>query len=129
LQEIVIPDSVKHIDRDAFKNCDALIQTENGVFYVNNWVVGFDNAVVDVVLRSNTVGICSYAFQSAPNLVRVTLPATVKYIGESAFSNINSLKEIIFDGTKEEWEAVEKGLYWMSSSNNAVIVFAKDANT
>lgn len=74
-----------------------------------------------------------YYYACLPNETEVIIPATVKYIGSSAFYCRGSLKrivfgnavkqigsivfgncgveEIIFPGTREEWEAIDKGEY------------------
>ena len=88
LTSINIPDSVTSIGHafyPAFVGCDQLIQVENGVSYVDKWVVDFDNSIANVSLRENTVGIGPNAFAYCSNLVSITIPHSVMYIGDSAF--------------------------------------------
>lgn len=48
------------------------------------------------------------------SLKKILIPHSVVEIGNDAFSDCVLLKEIIFDGTKSEWEKVEKGYRWKS---------------
>lgn len=48
------------------------------------------------------------------SLKKILIPHSVVEIGNEAFSDCVLLKEIIFDGTKSEWEKVEKGYRWKS---------------
>ena len=70
IQSINIPSSIFSIGRDAFKDCTALIQKENGIHYVDNWVIGCDNNITSAVLRNNTVGIGKYAFSGSYSSLR-----------------------------------------------------------
>lgn len=41
------------------------------------------------------------------NLTSLTLPSTLTSIGECAFDECDNLKEITFNGTVEQWNAIE----------------------
>ena len=84
LKSVTIPDSVRHISRDAFWRCDGPIQIENGISYVDKWVIGCDESVTSAMLRENTVGIADSAFFGC-GLTSITIPDTVIAIGNSAF--------------------------------------------
>ena len=47
-----------------------------------------------------------------PSLKSILLPASVTKIGKRAFEECESLKEFVFAGTMQQWEAVEKGKDW-----------------
>ncbi len=92
--DITIPDSVTSIDVNAFTDCVNLIQTENGVSYVDKWVIDCDSAVTEVVLRSDTKGIAAYAFNLCRSLNSVKLPDGITGIGNRAFEGCRSLTSI-----------------------------------
>ncbi len=94
LTSITIPNSVTSIMNDTFKGCYKLIQTENGVSYVDKWIIGCDNAISSVIIRDNTVGIGEWALSNCNKLTNITLPNSVTSIGGSAFKGCNGLTSI-----------------------------------
>ncbi len=125
LVEINIPDSVTYIGAKAFADCYYLVEVENNVSYVDNWAVEFEHGFVDVTLREGTVGIARSTFEMVGVLERLTIPSSVKYIGEYAFFSNTILKEIVFDGTQAEWDAVQKEENWDRYLSGTKIVFSK----
>ena len=126
LQEIEIPDSVKQIGENAFAFCTKLIQAENGIGYVDTWAVVYDDSVSHIVLKDGTVGVIEKLLNGSETLVSVTVPRSVKYIGAGTFARLYNLKEIIYMGTREEWDAIEKGEGWDQNSNEYSIIFASE---
>ncbi len=98
LTGITIPDSVTSIGSDAFSGCTGLIQVENGVSYVDRWVVDCDEAAADVSLRKNTVGIAAGAFADCENLATIT-----------------------FAGTQEQWKELAKGKDWDKNTGKYIV--------
>ncbi len=123
LRELEIPDSVKSIGENAFDFCEMLIEIENDICYVGKWAVDYDRYASDIVVRDGTVGIADKLFYEYGRVVRVTLPNSIKYIGARSFADNSNLKGIVFKGTAEEWEAVQKGEYWDQYSNWYSILF------
>lgn len=76
--ELVIPDSVKKIDNQAFYGCDKL---------------------TSVVIPDSVTEIDSYAFDSCKGLVEVTIGKSVSTIGTGAFDQCSSLKTINYNAT------------------------------
>lgn len=113
LIKINIPDSVTKIGSRAFQGCDGIIQSENGVQYVDKWVIHSDTSVTNVTLRNNTIGIGPNAFPQCTALESITVPSSVKFINEYAFVNCVGLTEIIYSDTKNQWkEAIIREPLW-----------------
>ena len=93
LKSIIIPDSVTSIGERAFYGTN-LIQKENGVSYVDRWVVDCDSSLKQVQLRDNTVGIASGAFSGYSGLTSIIIPDSVTSIGDDAFNGCTSLTSI-----------------------------------
>ena len=55
------------------------------------------------------------------NVTSITIPNSVISIGDAAFSLCESLKELTFEGTVEEWNTISKGASWDSSAGNYTI--------
>ena len=94
LTSIDIPAEVTSIGGYAFFGCTDLIQIENGVDYVDKWVVGCDDSVRGVTLRSDTVGIGGKAFDMCMGLTSITIPDSVTSIGDHAFSGCTRLPSV-----------------------------------
>ncbi|MBQ7335217.1 MAG: leucine-rich repeat protein [Clostridia bacterium] len=58
------------------------------------------------------VAISAEAFRDCKQITNFVIPASVRKIGERAFDGCTSLKRIIFNGTMEQWDAIEKGARW-----------------
>ena len=61
-------------------------------------VVGVDPMATEVVLHDGTVKITSDAFDNATALLSLSIPASVKEIGNAAFSGCDKLQSITVDG-------------------------------
>ena len=61
-----------------------------------------------------TIG--DYAFRYCEDLTSVEIPDSVTTIGYYAFSYCNKLETVIYNGTKQEWEAIE-----ISSGNQPLL--------
>ncbi len=105
LTSITIPSSVTSIGSYAFSECDRIIQIENGISYVDKWVIDCDTSVTNVSLRSDTVGIGSSAFYKCSSLESITIPSSVTGIASSAFAYCSSLKTVAF-GEESKLESI-----------------------
>ena len=94
LTSISIPNSVTGIGSNAFEGCIEIIQKDNGVYYVDKWVIGCDITMQTVELRPDTIGICDYAFYNCTKLTSIIIEDKVRHIGEDAFWKCTSLNNI-----------------------------------
>ena len=97
LTSVTIPDSVIVIGSYAFTGCSKLFEEENGIYYVDNWVVDSDHGLYDITLRYGTRGIAEYAFSGdlpMSPIYSVTIPDSVRVICSNAFSSFDSLTEV-----------------------------------
>lgn len=87
LTTLTIPDKVTWVGTGVFSGCDKLVVEENGVRYVDKWVVDCDTSVTDVVLRKNTKGIAFEAFTYCHNLKTISIPSGVSDVTKHMFSD------------------------------------------
>ena len=69
-----------------------------------------------VIIPEGVTSIGDYAFSISIKLSYVERPRSLKIIGTRAFQHCRRLDWISYAGTKEEWEAVEKGQILESSN-------------
>ncbi len=93
LTEISIPDSVINIGADAFLNTRIEKEQQDGIYYMDNWAVGCVSTLSTVILREGTVGIMANAFRDN-GILNISIPNTVKSIGDNAFKNCSYLENI-----------------------------------
>ena len=68
--------------------------------------------LTSITIPDTVVSIGESAFSFCTELTSITLPESLVSIGDTALYACESLTSITFNGTKAEWEAVEKGDRW-----------------
>ena len=87
LKRIVLPDTLQVIERFAFYGCPI---------------------ASPLVFPSALTTIETSAFRNCTTIEQVTLPASIKYIEMFAFLD-TGLKEVIYQGTEEQFDKIERG--------------------
>lgn len=86
--------------------------------------LGFSyTGIESVILPEGVTDVGDFAFYRCEKLKTVTLPESVKKINMWAFSGCSKLEKILFTGTPEQWEAIEKGTGWDGKTGNYSVVF------
>ncbi len=131
ISSISLPTTLKKIGIQAFEGCDQIRESEDGVIYVDDWMVGCIQRKnihgvtmdrVDCILREGTVGISDGAFEFSYNEYIVYITESVKYLGEDNFHG--TFGEIRYAGTEGEWETLISGLsaYGLGELNRSFTV-------
>lgn len=76
-----------------------------------------------IYLPNSVTEIWHHSFVDLTNLTEIHIPNTVTFIGLSALPFASDIV-IFFDGTKAEWETIEKDPYWLNNAN--VLIVCKD---
>ena len=100
IESITIPQSVVAIEDSVFVNCKSL---------------------TEVVINEGVKTIGQNVFKGCINLESVTLPESLEALGDEAFSGCHNLTSINYNGTIEQWDAIQKTSYWNSNSGNYTI--------
>lgn len=146
LEKIVLPKSIKFLNKEVFDSCTSLKKIEipyeveelpMGIFkgcknlcelkyskitFLGNesfWGTGFKTFTIPEGVKA----LYDYVFYDCENLETIYLPSTIKTIGERALAECPHLRQIIFNGTAEEWNAIEKDESWLLASDLAVVTF------
>ncbi len=114
-KDSIIPNNVTNVLNSAFSGYEQWLEPENGVYYIDNWVISadYDYDNINIALKENTVGIASLATY---RLEEITIPNSVRYINNYALNANFNLIKIKYQGTMDEWNAIEKGELWAPGS-------------
>jgi len=94
LASISIPESVLSIDSRAFLDTNLSV-TENGVHYIDKWVIGAETDIAEAIIRDGTVGLIDRAFDGCCELTGITMPESIISIGAYAFNNCKTIGNIL----------------------------------
>ena len=113
LESVTIPEGVMSID-SSFMQCDALTSvTILGSVTEGESAFQSCKSLAKVTIGNGVTAIAqSSMFYNCKALTSVTIPSSVTKIGRSAFNDCDSLESVTFQGTKAQWEAIEKEHYY-----------------
>ncbi len=135
--DIVIPGMyngkrVTRIGAGAFQDCSTFKETivlsitsvtvTNGITSIEHGAFAYCTTIKNVVLPSELKIVGDYAFYLLCDMNEIMLPNSVTYIGEYAFYNCDKFKRVVFDGTMEQWNQIEKGREWNQNCGGFVVV-------
>ena len=144
--DVVIPDGVISIGKDAFNGSDKLntITIPSSVTSIGEFAFYGCGELTSVTMLSGVISIGEFAFSNCSKLTSVAVPQSVTYIGESAFFFCNDLtsamipssvttiggnafyfcsklNSIDYNGTVSQWNAIEKGEDWDLGTDDYVV--------
>ena len=100
LKTVTLPDSVKEIGNTAFNS--SVLETVN--------------------LGNGLETIERFAFSNCKNLESIRIPTSVKFIGRGVFQFDDNFKNVYYDCTQAEWDAIEIG-EWNEPLQEATKIF------
>ena len=113
---VSIPSTITSLGEEAFKGIPITeftfpedIQLQELSFFC----FGFTK-ITSLVLPEGLQTINKSAFECCYYLQQLTIPVSVTKIETYAFANCRSFTSIIYKGTKEQWQSIEKGSSWRS---------------
>ena len=111
LTSVSLPDSLKNINEEAFTGCTELLKKENGVVYIDKWVITAtatridaedpNNRETQVALRADTVGFAAGAFKEAEPTTPIILPNGIKVINDWAFYSAKKVPGVVLSNSVE----------------------------
>ncbi len=109
LETISIPNGVKSVGDDAFRECASLSELilPASVTSIGGSAVYSCPAIEYVEINGPVTEIPPYAFTWCGSLTTVCLPASVTVISKAAFNACGALADVYFGGSEEEWALVE----------------------
>lgn len=131
LESFYFPAGLVTLGNTVFNNCGAIkefviaegnpaYESNNGHLYLSSsmaLVRGANNAIIP----SGTLSIEDAAFRRCIGISELSIPLTVTKIGNYIVDD-SSIEKILYEGTEEQWEAIEKTSYW--STDDVVIEYS-----
>ena len=124
---------------DSRENCNAVIETEtntliagckntkipSSVTAIGNNAFDCCKGLTSITIPHGVTDIGVRAFWYCRYLESVIIPNSIRKIGFAAFSDCKSLQKIYFNGTKQQWQKIEKGKDWKRDSPAKIIYTEK----
>ncbi len=125
LTSVKIGQNVKNINSEAFFECGRLnieVAPENSAYSSEDGVL-FDKDKTELIayakdeirpeysIPNGVESIGDYAFHNCENLTSVIIPESVTNIGFSAFRECAGLKDVYYNGNKDNWDALSIAEY------------------
>ena len=110
LTSITIPENITSSGRCAFSGCDSLtsITIPDSVTSIGSSAFENCSGLTSIVIPDSVTSIDHWAFQYCTGLTSATIGNGVKSISRYAFWDCASLKDIYFNGTKDQWNVIKK---------------------
>ena len=122
LSSVNIPSSVDTIGYNAFASTEISSNStnwsDNGL-YIDGWLVNVKNTKIsEFEVKEGTIGVSngsdvSFFPSSARKITKLTLPASLRYIGKNSFKQLTLIKEITLGGSLE---FIKEGAFAVCSS-------------
>ena len=122
LTSVTIGNSVTSIGSSAFYNTayyNDKYNWDKGVLYLSNCLIDTNDdfdSTTDYTIKDGTRFIADSVFSNCDNLISITIPNSVKSLGDNAFG---SVKKVIYNGTDKEFFEIE------NIENNKNVIVAK----
>lgn len=122
LTEVVIPGSVTSVGLAAFNGCRMTSLTiSNGVASISNTAFA-GCTLTSVVIPESMTRLSAFLFMDCGELTSVTLPVSITYIAREAFTLCYALTTLTYEGTMEQWRAIEIDADWRIYSSLVEVV-------
>lgn len=74
----------------------------------------YETDLTEITIPEGVQSIYTYAFARCKNLLFVTLPHSIDFIDRAVFSGCESLAEVRYNGTINEWNKIDRHDKWLS---------------
>ena len=112
LTNISLPDSITSIGSHTFDGCSSLtsITIPNSVTNIGMYVFRDCSSLANITIPNSVTRIENDTFDNCSSLASITIPESVTSIGQGAFRGCSSLTNITYNGTKEQWNKIDKSI-------------------
>ncbi len=115
LKDIVLPYGLRYIGGSAFENCDSIkyLNIPKRVEQFGCRIYSHCDSIEYAIIPEGVEEIIAGEFYYCISLKKISLPSTLKkFNGYSVISDCESLEQIVYNGTVEQWNAIDKSDGW-----------------
>lgn len=116
LKDIVLPYGLRYIGSNAFASCTSLEYLEippTVEKYLNANIYRKCSSLISLTVPEGVTSLSPRSFELCKSLKTIYLPSTLKTIeGYAVLGLCESIEEIVFNGTVEQWNSIEKSEVW-----------------
>lgn len=127
--KVAIPEGVVKIATFSFDSCKLSgVKFPSTVREIEGLTFADCDNLTEVTIPAGVTAIGASAFMSCDKLSKVTIPLGVKTIGGNAFAYNGNIKDVYYEGSKEEWNkiAISTGNEALKQANIHYKVTAQD---
>lgn len=111
--DVVIPNCVSIIGKNAFKNCDYLsnVTIPDSVVIIEEYAFSCCESLKSITIPNGVTKIGELAFLCCTSLASVTIPSSVTRLGTALFCGCERLKTITVDEENQFYRSIDGNLY------------------
>lgn len=110
--EVILPDSIRHISAEAFRDCAQLtvLRMPKKLKYIGNGAFRNCGSLREMEIPDQVIHIGKEAFAGCRGLQKITIPSGVVQIGKDAFADCGNCRFVCPKGSYAEQYLLEAGL-------------------
>lgn len=89
--------------------------------WIDSYSYYYCTSLTSVIIADKVTNIGDEAFYGCTGLTNITIPDSVTYIDARAFKGCTGLTSITYNGTIEQWNAINKGSDWKFNTGDYVV--------
>jgi hypothetical protein len=74
----------------------------------------YETDLIEIIIPEGVRSIYTLAFARCKNLLFVTIPHSIEFIDRAVFTGCESLAEVRYNGTIDEWNKIDRHDKWLS---------------
>ena len=123
LERVILPDSVEEIGKSAFYFCENLkeINLTDNIGVIAYEAFAFCKKLVSMNISDKVTRIEDRTFYSCENLETITIGSGITHFGDYALDGCYKLTTVDYNGTVEQWCAINKGYGFDRDMKNCTI--------